>query len=152
MIACGACADTYLIAPSLQLVRAKHKDNRESGIWRVYNWHSHEKVLPVVVHQGGAELLLTALPTATTASKLQVLELLNKIVSVGDGKSRLLSSNAAEKAAASCASIGKSREAGASASAERCRELCASLAEAMLRVDPDPEAAAPDVVSQGAAA
>ena len=137
------CAETYLIAPSLQLVRAKHKDNRESGIWRVYNWHSHEKVLPVVVDQGGAEMLLTALPTATTTSKLQVLELLNKMVPINNGKSRLLRKNAAEKAAASCAIIEGSREADAAASAERCRELCASLGEALLRAeDPAEQAAA----------
>ena len=32
--------NTYLIAPSLTLVRSRHADNRESGIWRVNNWHS----------------------------------------------------------------------------------------------------------------
>ena len=36
----GEGGNTYLIAPSLTLVRSRHADNRESGIWRVNNWHS----------------------------------------------------------------------------------------------------------------
>jgi hypothetical protein len=33
-------SNTYLIAPSLTLVRSRHPDTRESGIWRISNWHS----------------------------------------------------------------------------------------------------------------
>ena len=73
------CAETYLIAPSLTLVRSKNPDNREVGVGRVSRWHSSGNALAEVVAQGGAEALLAALPTAVPASRVLILELLVKM-------------------------------------------------------------------------
>ena len=42
--------NTYLIAPSLVLLRSRNPDNRESGVWRLQNWHSsgaHTRHAPI---------------------------------------------------------------------------------------------------------
>ena len=106
--------NTYLIAPSLTLVRSRHADNRESGIWRVNNWHSSgahracnplpscsplallasntvstpvhvaAPALEVVLEQGGAEALLSALPSAQPATRSTIIELLTRMAPLGE--------------------------------------------------------------------
>jgi len=70
--------DTWLVAPSLTLVRSKQPENRESGIWRLANWHSN--VLEAVVDQGGIEALIEALPTAKAETRSTIIELLTNSV------------------------------------------------------------------------
>ena len=120
-------SNTYLIAPSLTLVRSRQQENRESGVWRVNAWHSSETALEVVVSQGGAELLLAALPTAQPKTRGTILELLTKAVPIGDARTRLIASNAAERAAAGCAAL----SAIDAAEADRCQSLAAGLKRAL---------------------
>lgn len=68
--------NTWLVAPSLTLVRSRSIENRESGVWRVATWHCNGTALEAVVDQGGIEALLTALPSAKPATRGTIVELL----------------------------------------------------------------------------
>ena len=100
------------------LVRSKKAANRETGIWRVHHWHSGAAALPEVVAQGGAEALLAALPSAQPETRLTVLELLIRMVPVGNARTRLIANDAVSHA-------------GAAAAAMRCDTLVAKLAAAL---------------------
>ena len=118
--------NTYLIAPSLTLVRSKNADNRESGIWRVKHWHSSDAALAVVVDQGGIEALLAALPSAQPASRVTILELLGRMAPNADARTRMLANDAASRATAGCGGLADA------AAAERCLSLASSLRQALL--------------------
>ena len=121
-------AATYLVGPSLTLVRSKNRENREVGIDRVNRWHSSDYALPEVVAQGGAEALLSALPAAQPASRLTILELLVRMAPMGDAKARLARTNAASHATASCTAeaFGADRH-----SFDRCHTLANELGRAL---------------------
>lgn len=133
------CTDTYLIAPTLNLVRSRHPSTREDGIGRLVSWHGGDSVLPVVIEQGGAEAVLAALPTATAASRITILELLLRMVPLADARQRMLSNNAAVRAKAACASLGPDD----AAAAERCSGLADALEKALL-LTPNADAKAKD--------
>jgi hypothetical protein len=123
-------ADTYLISPSLVLVRSKKAANRETGIWRVHHWHSGAAALPEVVAQGGAEALLATLPSAQPETRLTVLELLIRMVPLGNARASLIANEAVSHATASCTSL-RSGGGAAAAAATRCDTLVADLAAAL---------------------
>jgi hypothetical protein len=111
------------------LVRSKKAANRETGIWRVHHWHSGAAALPEVVAQGGAEALLATLPSAQPETRLTVLELLIRMVPLGNARARLIANEAVSHATASCTSLRSG--AGAAAIATRCDTLVADLAAAL---------------------
>ena len=118
--------DTYLIAPSLNLLRSRKAANRESGIWRLNNWHYHESVLPEVVAQGGVEALLDALPGAVPETRITILELLVRLAPVGDARDRLLAKDAASRVRRDC-----SVPSGAAVIDGQCGVLAERLAQAL---------------------
>lgn len=129
-------SNTYLVAPSVQLVRSKKYDYRETGISRISSWHSSETALPAVVASGGVEALLDALPSAAPQTRGTVVDLLVRMAAVEGGRDRLLAANAATRAAAACEAL-----AGGGAppeTAARCHSLTAALAEALLQQDSPP--------------
>ena len=116
------------MAGSLTLVRSRNPGTRETGIDRINRWHSSASVLPEVVEQGGAEALLSALPSAQPATRLTILELLVRMAPVGNAKVRLTSMQAASHAAASCTSTAFGHDANG---IERCESLAAALGQAL---------------------
>lgn len=124
-----ACADTYLVAPSLTLVRSRDASNREVGIGRVSSWHSSDAVLPEVVAQGGAEALLAALPSAQPTTRVTILELLLRMAPLGDARARLAANDAAVRATEACTAV---RGAGGEAQiVARCHALAADLRQSL---------------------
>lgn len=154
--------NTYIVAPTITLIRSRNPDNRESGIWRLLNWHKtgvhacagHTRprhrnfacaltrdgcvracvadgALAVAVEQGGVEAVVEALPTALPASRVAIVELLVRIAGLGQGRPRLVATNAADHAASACATIADAAE------AQRCQTAVVSLQEA-LRSAPGP--------------
>ena len=85
--------------------------------------------MPEVVAQGGAEALLAALPSAQPETRLTVLELLIRMVPVGNARTRLIANDAVSHATASCTSLRS--DTGAAAAAMRCDTLVAKLAAAL---------------------
>lgn len=140
IVDCALYAETYLIAPSLQLVRSQSPANREVGVGRVDRWHSSDSVLPEVVAQGGAESLLAALPAAQPATRNTILELLVRMAPVGDARTRLLANDAAVRATSSCSAADGRASPEAAAAVERCHVLAAALGKALHECD---SAAAP---------
>ena len=121
-------AASYLVAPSLTLVRSRDPGNRETGIGRVSSWHSSDAVLPTLVAQGGSEALLSALPEAQPATRLTILELLVRMAPIGDAQARLASRDAASHAAASCTEAAFGTD---TAAMERCQILAAALGQVL---------------------
>lgn len=114
-----------MIAPSLTLLRSKRADNRESGIYRLCHWHTHESVLPEIVQQGGAEALVAALPGAAPKTRLTILDFLIRLAPVSDTRQRLSQYNCAELAREACSvSITGS-------DAEQCHALAERLSHAL---------------------
>lgn len=134
-------AETYLIAPSLKLLNSKQPSTREDGLYRIINWHGSDATLPAIVERDGVEALLNALPHVKAASRVAIIEMLQRMVPLGDAKARMLSQNAAERAATACAALDRTHTGGASllvggpspdpAAAERCDKLAAALAQAL---------------------
>lgn len=85
--------------------------------------------MPEVVAQGGAEALLATLPSAQPETRLTVLELLIRMVPLGNARARLIANEAVSHATASCTSLRSG--AGAAAVATRCDTLVADLAAAL---------------------
>ncbi len=114
-------SEKALVAPNLTLLRSHNAGNRESGIWRISNWHRSEGAMREVVAQDGVEALLAALPTAEPASRVAVVELLVRAAAVDDGRERLLRGGAEHAVVASCAQM------PAGGQAARCAELAQAL-------------------------
>ena len=139
-------AETYLIAPTLKLVNSRQPSTREDGLYRLINWHGSDATLPAIVERDGVEALLNALPHVKAASRVIILEMLQRMVPLEDARARMLSQNAAERAATACAALERSHAGGSGllvggpspdpAAAKRCDELAAALAQALQATQP----------------